>query len=55
MICQIDGSLLNKEDRGKVNNLILGLHSNLDNQTVKRQLKAKNKAFCTIDPSLVKL
>lgn len=55
VICQIDGYLLNKEDRGKVNNLIIGFQSNLDNQTVKRQLKAKNKAFCTIDPSLVKL
>ena len=54
-VAQVDGDLLNKEERTKLNNLILSLHGNLDNQTVKRVLRAKNKSLCAIDPSLSKL
>lgn len=55
IISHVDGDLLGKEDRAKLNTLILSLHGNLDNQTIKRQLKAKNKTLTLIDPSLPKL
>ena len=54
-VVAIDGDLLTKEERTKFNNELINFHNNLDNQGVKRQLKSKNKALCTIDPSLTKL
>ena len=51
----VDGDLMNKSHRSQFNTILLKLYNEITNQSLKRQLKSRNKVLCTIDPSLEKI
>ena len=51
----VDGDLMNKSHRSQFNIILLKLYHDITNQSLKRQLKSRNKVLCTIDPSLEKI
>lgn len=51
----VDGGLLTREQREKVNGLVIALYADVSNASVKRMVKAVNKALCGKDGSLVSI
>ena len=51
----VNEDLLSKPNKEEFNAILIGLHEQIASQTLKRQLRSKNKALCLTDPSLTKL
>ena len=49
----VDGELLGREEREKVNGLVIALYAEVENAAVKRMVRAVNRALCAKDASLV--
>ena len=49
----VDGGLLGREEREKVNGLVIALYAEVENAAVKRMVRAVNRALCAKDASLV--
>lgn len=54
VVCLIEPEYLKKSSRAELNSCLEKLIEKVPNMTLKRQLKAKNKALCTIDRSLTR-
>lgn len=53
-MCLIEPEYLKKSSRAELNSCLERLIEKVPNMTLKRQLKAKNKALCMIDRSLTR-
>lgn len=54
VVCLIEPEYLKKSSRAELNSCLERLMEKVPNMTLKRQLKAKNKALCMIDRSLTR-
>lgn len=51
----VDGDLMNRLQRSQFNSILLKMYNDIPNQTLKRQIKSRNKVLCTVDPALEKI